>query len=411
MSRTLHPTDYPGVRYREHPTRKHGVRKDRYFFIRHTYQGKTYEEGLGWASEGFSAEQASQVRGQLRQNQKLGQGPVNLAQMRAEAEQARSAVEEAAKAKGELPSTFDALADAYMVWAIANKKDHASDERRLRLHIRPVLGPLALGNIRQAQIETLKDNLVAKKLASATVVHCVVLVHMVFSYGRRIYGQAFADMVGENPTTGVTLPKVRNGRTRYLKKPEVALLLDHARASDPLLHDIILLCLYTGLRRGEVERMQAMDVDAEARVLHVRDAKGGTSETVDLPDFLLPLLARLTDGLKPGALVFASWRTGGELKSISVRFKHLVDALEFNDGVSDKRHMVTFHTLRHTYISRLVIQGEDLRTVQEMARHRSFDMTLRYSHLAPGGKRRAVNRLEQPGSNVVPLRAKIRQRS
>ena len=411
MSRTLHPTDYPGVRYREHPTRKHGPRPDRYFFIRHTHQGKTYEEGLGWASSGFSAVQANGVLSDLRQNQKLGRGPISLAQLRAEADMARSAAEEAAKAKDELPATFDALADAYMVWAKGNKKDHASDERRLRLHIRPVLGALALGKIRQAQIETLKDGLVAKKLAPATVVHCVVLVHMVFSHGRAIYGQAFADMVGENPTTGVKLPKVRNGRTRYLKSPEAAMLLDHARASDPLLHDIILLCLYTGLRRGEVERMQAMDVDTEARVLHVRDAKGGPSETVDLPDFLLPLLDRLTGGLKPGALVFASWRTGRELKSISVRFKHLADALGFNDGVADKRHLVTFHTLRHTFISRLVIQGVDLRTVQEMARHRSFAMTLRYSHLAPGGKRRAANQQEQPSSNVVPLQAKTRRRS
>ena len=411
MSRTLHPTDFPGVRYREHPTRKHGPRPDRYFFIRHTHRGKTYEEGLGWASSGFSAVQSNGVLSELRQNQKLGRGPVTLAQMRAEADLARSAAEEATKAKGEIPATFDALADAYMVWARGNKEDHASDERRLRLHIRPVLGGLGLGKIRQAQIETLKDGLVAKKLAAATVVHCVVLVHMVFSYGRRIYGQDFADLVGENPTTGVTLPKVRNGRTRYLKKPEVALLLGHAQATDPLLHDIILLCLYTGLRRGEVERMQVMDVDAEARVLHVRDAKGGTSETVDLPEFLLPLLTRLTDGIKPGGLMFPSSRTGRQQTKISKRFKTLVDALEFNEGVTDKRHLVTFHTLRHTYISRLVMQGEDLRTVQEMARHRSFAMTLRYAHLAPGGKRRAANRQEQPGSNVVPLRAKTRQRS
>ncbi|MHC1701457.1 MAG: tyrosine-type recombinase/integrase [Humidesulfovibrio sp.] len=411
MSTAYKPTDYPGVRYREHPTRRRGARPDRYFVIRYAYAGKMHEEALGWASDGYNAEQASQVRGQLRQNQKLGRGPCTLAKMRAEADIARREAEEASKAKDELPATFNALADAYMAWAKGNKKDHASDERRLRLHIRPVLGPLALGKIRPAQIEALKDGLVAKKLAPASVVHCVVLVHMVFSHGRRIHGQAFADLVGENPTTGVKLPKVRNGRTRHLKKPEVEKLLAQARRTDPLLHNIIMLCLYTGLRRGEVERMQAMDVDTEAQVLHVRDAKSGDSDTVDLPDFLLPLLTRLTDGLDPGALVFPSWRTGGELKSISVRFKRLVDSVKFNKGVTDKRHMVTFHTLRHTYISRLVIQGVDLRTVQEMARHRSFAMTLRYAHLAPGGKRRAANRQEQPGSNVVPLLAGIRRRS
>ena len=43
-------TNFPGVRYREHPTRKNGVRRDQYFTIRYKMAGKDREEGLGWAS-------------------------------------------------------------------------------------------------------------------------------------------------------------------------------------------------------------------------------------------------------------------------------------------------------------------------------------------------------------------------
>jgi integrase len=56
---------------------------------------------------------------------------------------------------------------------------------------------------------------------------------------------------------------------------------------------------------------------------------------------------------------------------------------------------VVFHSLRHTYISRLVMEGADIRTVQELAGHKTITMTMRYSHLAPAQKRRAVELLDK----------------
>lgn len=45
------------IRYREHPTRKNGaVKKDCYFTIRYRVNGVLKEEGLGWASEGWTEE-------------------------------------------------------------------------------------------------------------------------------------------------------------------------------------------------------------------------------------------------------------------------------------------------------------------------------------------------------------------
>jgi integrase len=55
---------------------------------------------------------------------------------------------------------------------------------------------------------------------------------------------------------------------------------------------------------------------------------------------------------------------------------------------------VCFHTLRHTYISRLVLAGVDIRTVQELASHKTIAMTMRYAHLGPQQKRRPVGLLD-----------------
>jgi integrase-like protein len=58
-------------------------------------------------------------------------------------------------------------------------------------------------------------------------------------------------------------------------------------------------------------------------------------------------------------------------------------------GIAD----ATWHTLRHTFASHLVMAGVDLRTVQELLGHKTLEMTLRYSHLAPAHKASAVEKL------------------
>jgi site-specific recombinase XerD len=53
----------------------------------------------------------------------------------------------------------------------------------------------------------------------------------------------------------------------------------------------------------------------------------------------------------------------------------------------------TWHCLRHTFASRLVMAGVDLRTAQQLMGHKTIQMTVRYAHLAPEHQMAAVERL------------------
>jgi integrase len=64
--------------------------------------------------------------------------------------------------------------------------------------------------------------------------------------------------------------------------------------------------------------------------------------------------------------------------------------LGFNEGITDTRKKVNFHTLRHIFASRLAIQGTPILAIKELLGQSILAMTERYSHLIPDMKREAM---------------------
>lgn len=167
MGYVWHKTKFPGVRYREHPTRKNGsVQADRYFTIRLKLNGKVQEEAVGWSSAGVTAESAHKLLSQIRENIRLGSGPTSLAGLKKTNEE-KAQIEEQAKQEAEAKSvTFKQFWDNdYYPFACTTKKPSTMNSERWLYSkwLLPLIGNTPLNEIDVPKLEKLmtaaqKDN-------------------------------------------------------------------------------------------------------------------------------------------------------------------------------------------------------------------------------------------------------------
>jgi hypothetical protein len=122
-------------------------------------------------------------------------------------------------------------------------------------------------------------------------------------------------------------------------------------------------------------------------IITVPRSKHGEARRVPMNDTVRDILRSRPSRLK-SAYVFPSGT--GETPLDARNYMNRI----FNKALKRaKVENFTWHCLRHTFASRLVMKRVDLRTVQELMGHKTMAMTLRYSHLSPGHQLEAVQRL------------------
>lgn len=392
MAQKYKKTKYPGVEYSEHVSRRHGVSLDRYFSIRYYREKKQYRECLGWASEGWTAAKAHQIRSDVRAAIKTGNGPQSIAEMR----EARQRENERAIADAAKGMTLAEVGDRFIVeYAKPNKRSWKDDEERLKLHVKPVLGHLPLEDVTYREIEQLKQHCKQQGYAAATVWQYLALTRRLFNWARQ---QGW--FKGENPTKDVRFPRLNNRRVRFLSNTEEAEFFE--AMEDTNTYDMCMISLYAGLRMGEIFALQRIDVDLEAGTLLVRGPdpddqnvapKGGQNRTLPINDRLRPILAkRCADCLSVTSLLFLT-KKGVAYKEVPSPFRTTLTKLGWNAGVTDRRLRIVAHTFRHTFASRLVAKGVPLPVVQKLMGHSTIQMTMRYVQVDDAQCRSAIDQL------------------
>lgn len=400
-------TKFIGVRFREHPTRKHGIGPDKYFAIRYRVDGKRREEGLGWATEGWNAQRASMELAKLKEAIVTGTGLRTLEEKRQAASEARAADEAERQRLEREAVTFAAFWDAHY-WPLQEYKAEGSrvaEEALFKTWIKPVIGNKPLAEIAPFDIERIKTAMLKAGRAPASIKYAFAVISQAWNFARR---DGFLE--GESPTKLVNLPKRDNRRERFLEPEEARALLDELKFRSPTSHDMAVFALFAGLRFGEIAGLTWRDVDMDRGTLSIRDPKGKVNRQAFISSQMREVLdSRALDGTT--GLIFRDGK-GKRLPRVSVTFRRIADEM-FNQGVTDSRQKVCFHSLRHSFASWLVANGTSLYAVKELMGHADFKMTQRYSHLAPDGLRAAANGVDGIMDNcgddkaiIVQLRAK-----
>jgi len=191
--------------------------------------------------------------------------------------------------------------------------------------------------------------------------------------------------ITSNPARLVHRRREDNARIRFLSAEEEQRLRAIVEADFPEHVAELDVALNTGMRCSEQYRLTWDCVDFERRILTIRRSKNGEMRHIPMNRAVRASLQSLFLRSTGSGPVFMSQRGDEPLKKPRHWFECAVDKAELNG--------VTWHCLRHTFASRLVMAGVDLRTVQQLMGHKTIQMTVRYAHLAPEHQLAAVERL------------------
>ena len=287
--------------------------------------------------------------------------------------------------------SFAELCHDALIYSKAHKRSYHDDVFRME----PLLARFrerAADSITPQEFEHfLTERAEENEWAAATVNRYRALISLIYRLGIE------NGKVKENPARLVKHRQENNARVRWLTADEETRLRAVVSERCPEHLPELDLALNTGLRLSEMYSLAWENVSLARSVLTVLRSKNGEMRHVPLNSLALAALAELRkrgDGTGP---VIRNLK-GEPLAGQRFWFEPAVDKAKIR-GFS-------WHCLRHTFASRLVMAGVDIRTVQELMGHKSIQMTVRYAHLAPKHTLAAVERLAATAASSADVSGK-----
>lgn len=252
--------------------------------------------------------------------------------------------------------------------------------------IKSFFGELYLNEITSLLVEKFKIERV-KEVKPTTVNRALARLKSIFN--KAIDWGKFN---GINPVRSVKFFLEDNQRTRYLEKEEIAKFLKYCAGN---IKPVAVVALNTGMRKSEILNLKWHDIDFKGDIIYLLKTKNNNKREIPMNDAVKTALIKVKR--HPESQYIFCGKNGKPMQNIR---KSFFTALK-KAGIINFR----FHDLRHTFASQLVTFGVDLNTVRELLGHKSLEMTLRYSHLSPDHKKRAVDILGKRMDTIWTLGA------
>ena len=310
--------------------------------------------------------------------------------------------------------TFATALKQYREYSIIQNRSHRSYvEPALSMWEAKLNTSTLLAKITPAHIEDVKLQR-AQEVAHSTVDKDLAVLKAFFNWCMA------RNLAASNPVRRVKFFNEDNSRLRYLTEDEYSRLLQAAKTieTSPFLAEKIILSVHTGLRRGSLFYLRWDQVDFLNRVLRIQRTKSGRPHAMPLNATVLTTLQALYNQRIPDcpyAFAHATGRKAGEpVQDVKNAFQTALKVAEIKD--------FTWHDLRHTFASWLIMKGASLRSVAELLGHRGLRMVMRYAHLSSAYLSAEVGLLDAPvppppsteratkgqrASKAVPRQAKV----
>lgn len=303
------------------------------------------------------------------------------------------------------------LEDEYKPWVLANRKSGSSTLRTVEKNFDWLMDK-RMDEITTWQINKWQTSERKRGLKPGSINRKLTSLRGVLSKAVQL------DIIVTSPLSKVkNLQTDNERRVRYLTDAEETRLLNGLRARQnrkqlgrqsgnewrskrnyPLLVEIkgyadyfeplVLVALNTGMRRGELFSLEWTHVNFDELYITVTaaNAKSATTRHIPMNKTVYNVIKKWRSQTESSQYVFYSPQTGEKLTSLKSSWSKLLKTANIDS--------FRFHDCRHCFASKLVMKGVDLNTVRELLGHSDLKMTLRYSHLAPEHKAKAVSLLE-----------------
>lgn len=263
----------------------------------------------------------------------------------------------------------------------------------ITMHIVPTLGERNISELGRREIQEFltqqkKDGNMrnGEKLSATSTNMMLSVLNLAFEYACDM------EYIEENPCIRVRRTKAETKKIEaFTIEEQRAIEAEISRSDDRRLHGI-LLCLYTGLRIGELLGLTWNDVDLGRGVIKItktvyreKNDSGTWQLCVDTPktkasDRIIPLPEYITDMLRQdyetAQTPYVVENKKGERMSIR-SYQYIFENLTERAGV----RKLNFHALRHTFATRAIECGMDIKTVADIMGHQNASITLnRYAH-------------------------------
>lgn len=285
-------------------------------------------------------------------------------------------------AEGKLPARkiigckFAELAKDYDTW-VKKQKAYGSKKTFIR-HLMEKFGDLNIDDLNTRIVEQWQTKLL-KKYKPATVNRRLACLKNMYT---KAVDWEMASEATLKQVRKVKFFKENNQIVRFLDVEECQRLVESCSEH---LRPIVIVGLNSGMRKGEILGLKWSQVDLRHGFISLEDTKSGEGRQIPINTTLEFLFKEMPRSVE-SEYVFTG-KAGKPLTDIKHSYQTALKKAEIYNA--------NFHTLRHTFASQLAMAGVDITSIQALMGHKTLKMTLRYSHLSPGHKTKAVMKLDQ----------------